>query len=87
MASVSPITGATGPGVAKVGGVLDERLGVLVPLGDDAPGLIVAEVDLVLQRPGVLGPYDRHGLSGQALELLGLALMKPEPADALKLTC
>jgi len=66
--------------------VLDERLGVPIPLEDDALGLIVAEVDLVLQRPGVLGPYDLHGLSGQALELLELALMKLEPTDALKLT-
>ena len=52
-----------------------------------ALGLIVAEVHLVLQRPGVLGPDDLHGLSGQALELLERArLVKLEPADALKLT-
>ncbi len=31
--------------------MLDESLGVPVPLQDDAFGLIVAEVDLVLQRP------------------------------------
>ena len=75
------------PEFAKVRGVLDERLGVPVPLEDDALGLIVAEVDLVLQRPGVLGPHDLHGLSGQAVELLELAhFVKLEPADALKLT-
>src|SRR5262249_42564775 len=74
------------PEFAKVRGVLEERLRVPVPLEDDALGLIVAEVDLVLQRPGVLGPYDLHGLSGQALELLELAVMKPEPTDPLKLT-
>jgi hypothetical protein len=72
---------------AKVRGVLDERLGVPVPLEDDALGLIVAEVDLVLQRPCVFGPNDLHGLSGQALELLELAnLVKLEPTDALQLT-
>jgi hypothetical protein len=38
-------------------------------------GLIVAQVNLVLQRPGVLGPHDLHGLNGQALEFLELALM------------
>ena len=65
--------------------MLEERLGVPVPLEDDALGLIVAEVDLVLQRPGVLGPHDLHALSGQALELLELALVKREPGDALKL--
>ena len=66
--------------------VLDERLGVLVPLEDDALGLIVVEVNLVLQRSGVLGPHDLHGLSGQALELLELALVKLESSDTLKLT-
>ena len=41
-------------------------------------GLIVAQVDLVLQRHGVLGPHDVHGLNGQALEFLELVLMKQE---------
>jgi hypothetical protein len=36
--------------VTKVRRVLDERLGVLVPLKNDSLGLIVVEVDLVLQR-------------------------------------
>src|SRR5262249_54397127 len=45
-----------------------------------------AEVDLVLQAPGVLGPSDLHGLSRQALELLELAVMKLEPTDALNIT-
>ena len=53
---------------------------------DDALGLIFVEVDLILQRPGVLGPRDVHGLRGQALELLGLPLVKPEPGDTLYLT-
>src|SRR5260370_42614283 len=66
--------------------VLDERLGVPVPLVDDAFGLIVVEVNVVLQRPGVFGPHDLHALSGQALELLELALVKLESSDALKLT-
>jgi hypothetical protein len=66
--------------------VLDERLGVLVPLEDDALGLIVVEVNVVLQRSSVLGPHDLHGLSGQALELLELALVKLESSDTLKLT-
>jgi hypothetical protein len=48
------------PIAAKVRGVLDERLGVPVPLEDDALGLIVVDVDLVLQRSGVLGPHDLH---------------------------
>ena len=59
--------------VAKVRGVLDERLGVPEPLEDDALGLVVVEVDVVLQRFGVLGPDDLPGLSGQALELVELA--------------
>jgi hypothetical protein len=66
--------------------VLDERLGVPVPLEDDALGLVVVEVNVVLQRSGVLGPHDLHALSGQALELLELALVKLESSDALKLT-
>jgi hypothetical protein len=33
-----------------------------------------------------LGPYDLHGLSGQALELLDLALVKLVSSDTLKLT-
>src|SRR5690349_5384966 len=66
--------------------VLDERLGVPVPLEDDALGLVVVEVNLVLQRAGVRGAHDLHALSGQALELLELALVKLESSDALKLT-
>src|SRR5690349_9201242 len=62
--------------------VLDERLGVPVPLEDDALGLIVVEVNVVLHRAGVLGPHDLHALSGQALELLELALVKLELSDA-----
>src|SRR4051812_26415187 len=52
--------------VAEVRGVLHERLGVPVPLEDDGLGLIVVEVDLVLQRAGVLRPHDLHASSGQA---------------------
>src|SRR6266704_1889950 len=63
----------------------DERLGVPVPLVDDALGLIVVEVNVVLQRAGVLGPHDLHALSGQALELLELALVKLESTNTLKL--
>jgi hypothetical protein len=66
--------------------VLDERLGVPVPLEDDTLGLIVVEVDLVLQRAGVLGPRDLHALRGQALELLDVAVVERESSDALKFT-
>ncbi len=72
--------------LAKVRSMLDGRLGVPVPLQDDALGLIVVEVDVVLQRSGVLGPHDLHGLSGQALELLELALVKLEPSDTQEFT-
>jgi hypothetical protein len=72
--------------VAKVRGVLDGRLGVPVPLEDHALGLVVVEVDVVLKRSGVLRPHDLHGLSGQALELLELALAKLEASDTQKLT-
>jgi hypothetical protein len=48
-------------------------------------GLIVVEVNVVLQRAGVLRPHDLHGLSGQVLELLELALVKRESSDTLKL--
>src|SRR6266571_7163289 len=44
--------------VAKVGGVLDGGLGVPVPLDDDALGLVVVEVGVVLQGAGLLGPHD-----------------------------
>jgi hypothetical protein len=60
--------------------VLDERLGVPEPLEDDALGLIVVEVGVVLQRSDVLGPHDFHGLSGQAFEFLELAVVKLERA-------
>jgi hypothetical protein len=66
--------------------VLDERLRVPVALKDDALGLIVVEENVVLQRAGVHGPHELHALSGQALELLELALVKREPTDTLKLT-
>ncbi len=67
--------------LANVLEVLDERLGVPVPLDDHALGLVVVEVDVVLQRSAVLGPHDLHGLSGQAFELLDLALVELEPSD------
>src|SRR5450755_3854949 len=71
--------------VANVRAVLDDRLGVPVSLEDDALGLIVVEVDLVLQRSGVLGPRDVYGLRGQALKFLDLPLVKRESADTLYL--
>src|SRR5207253_11243830 len=74
------------PYVAKVETVLDYRRGIPVALEDDGLGLIVVEVDLVLQRAGVLGPRDLDGLSGQALELLEVALVKLEPTYTLNLT-
>ncbi len=66
--------------------VLDDRLGVPVSLVDDALGLIFVEVDLILQRSGVFGPHDVHGLRRQALELLDLPLVKLEPSDTFYLT-
>src|SRR5262249_55250357 len=65
--------------LAEVGVVLDQRLRVPEPLEEDALGLIVAEVDLVLQRSGVLGADDLHALCRQALELLELAFVELEP--------
>jgi hypothetical protein len=53
---------------------------------DDALGLIVVEVDVVLQRAGVVCSYDLHAVRGQALELLELALVKLESSDTLQLT-
>ncbi|MCX6373592.1 MAG: Rrf2 family transcriptional regulator [Actinobacteria bacterium] len=47
--------------------MLDERLGVRVTLEDEALGLIVVEVDFVVQRACVLGLHYLHSLSGQAL--------------------
>src|SRR6202048_792760 len=81
-----PVARIASPYVAKMRGMLDERLGVPVALGDHGLGLVVVEVDVVLQRSRVLGPQDLHALSGQALELLNLALVKLEPSDTLKLT-
>src|SRR5262249_3552269 len=72
--------------LAEVRRVLDERLGISEPLNDDALGLVVVEEDVVLQRPGVLGPHDLVGLSGQALEFVEPALVEPEPSDAQNLT-
>src|SRR5207249_8915450 len=65
---------------------LDGRRGVPVPLDDHALGLIVVEVGVELQRSAVLGPHDLHGLSGQALVLLDLALVELEASDAYNLT-
>src|SRR5207342_1487001 len=53
---------------------------------DDALRLVVVEVGLVLEGAGVAGPHDLQALGGQALELLDLALVEPEPCDALKLS-
>ena len=72
--------------VAKVRRVLDERLGVPIPLDDDALGLVVSEVDVVLQRSGVAVPDDLHRLSGQALELAELAFVKLESSDTQELS-
>ena len=51
-----------------------------------ALGLVVVEVGVELQRSAVLGPHDLHGLSGQALVLLDLALVELEASDAYDLT-
>src|SRR5919204_3830612 len=67
-------------------GVFHGRLGVPVPLDDDALGFVVVEVGVVLQRSGVLGLDDLHGLSGQALEILELALVDLEPTDTHQFT-
>jgi hypothetical protein len=66
--------------------VLHQRRGILVPLNHDALRLILVEVDVVLQRAGVHGPRDIHGLRGQPLEFLKLALMELDPADTEKFT-
>ena len=71
--------------VGEVLAVLDERFGVAEPLDDDALRLVVVEVGVVLQRPGVLGADDLHALRGQALELFDVAVVEPEPDDGLKL--
>ena len=71
--------------IAEVRGVLDGRLGVPVPLDDDALGLVVVEVGVVLQRSGVLGPHNLHRLSGQALELVELAFVELESSDTQEL--
>src|SRR5450755_2280725 len=73
------------PQVAQVRSMFDELLWVPVPLEDDALGQLVVEVNGVLQRAGVLGPHDLHALSGQAIELPELAIVKHEPTDTLKL--
>src|SRR5919204_3112772 len=72
--------------VAKVLPVLDGRRRVPVALDDHALGLVVVEVGVELERSAVLGPYDLHGLSGQALVLLDLALVKLETSDTQDLT-
>ena len=64
----------------------DFRNADAIPLEDDAFGLVVVEVGVVLQRPGVLRPHDLHASGGQALELLDVAVVKREPDDALQLT-
>ena len=53
--------------LANVLEVLEERLGVPVPLDDRALGLVVIQVDVVLQRSAVLRPHSLHGLSGKRL--------------------
>src|SRR5687767_15713179 len=66
--------------------MLDRRLGVPVPLDEHALGLIAIEVEVVLERSGVLRPHDLHCLIGQAQVLLALALVKLESCDTKKLT-
>src|SRR6266567_244484 len=65
--------------------MLHHRLGVPVPLEDDALRLVVVEVDLVLQGSCVLVPHDLHQSSRQALEVIELALVELKPTDALNL--
>lgn len=66
--------------------MLYERLRVAVSLDDDALGLIFINIDVVLQRSDIFGPYDLPGFNRQALELLEFALMKFEPSDAQEFT-
>ena len=61
--------------------MLEGRLGVPVPLDDDALGLVLVEVGVELQRSGVLGPHDLHRPSGQALVLVELAFVELESSD------
>jgi hypothetical protein len=90
----SPTSSPDSDPVARIGSMRSptcaacsmSAVGVPVPLEDDALGLTVIEADVVLQCSGVLGPHDVHALSGQALELLDLALVKREPSDTQKLT-
>ena len=72
--------------VCEVRGVLEGRLRIPVPLDDDALGLVVVEVRVVLQRSSVLGPHELHRLSGQALVLVELAFGNPESSDTQGLT-
>jgi hypothetical protein len=72
--------------VAQMGCVLHHGRGVPIPLEHDGLGLIVVEVDLVLQGTRVLGPRDLHGLCGHALELLELAVVELDTPYTLYLT-
>jgi hypothetical protein len=71
--------------VGEVLAVLYERVGVAEPLDDDALRFVVVEVGVVLQRSRVLGADDLHALHLQALELLDVTVVEPEPDDGLKL--
>src|SRR6266508_4105811 len=72
--------------VGEVRCVLHGRLGIPVPLDDDALGLVLVEVGVVLQRSGVLGPHGLHRPSGQALVLVELAFVELESSDTQELS-
>ena len=66
--------------------VFYQRLRVAVALDDDGLRLVIVEVDVLLQRAGVLRAHDLHRPSREPLELLDLALVKLEPHNPEKLT-
>src|SRR5690348_15145370 len=71
--------------MADVGKVLERGVGIAVALEHDRLALIFVEEDFVLERAGVLGPHDLHGLFRQALPLRELAGTKLYPCDAFDL--
>ena len=75
-----------GEQMAEIRGMRHRCLGVPVPLDDHALGLIVVQVQVVLEGARVLRRHDRVGLLRQAQVLLALALVELEARDTKELT-
>src|SRR5262245_35919502 len=71
--------------MADVGKMPERSVGVAAALTHNSLDLILVEEYFVLERAGVPGPHDLHGLLRQALPFLELTGMKFDSCDACDL--